>query len=210
MTTANASKERTPVRGYLRTGTSIWRSTCYPGRQQRVCSRLPVISREEFGLKHRYALILHADEPHPHVHLVVKAVSEQGMRLHTTPATLREWRREFARHLREQGIAAMRLSGLLVGRCGRPRKTVRTGEPTRRFHPRTRMESVAAEVVRGDLQVEPGKSLLYARIRNRSREICSREFQPHKIKRDHLLARTSECHVTQRTSIAGGADEVCE
>jgi hypothetical protein len=31
--------------------------------------------REEFALKHRYAFVLHTDEPHPHVHAVVKAVS---------------------------------------------------------------------------------------------------------------------------------------
>src|SRR5580692_8974984 len=63
-------------------------------------------AREEFALKHRYALVLHTDEPHPHVHLVVKAVNEQGVRLNVRKATLREWRREFARHLRDQGIAA--------------------------------------------------------------------------------------------------------
>lgn len=63
-------------------------------------------ARKEFALKHRYALVLHTDEPHPHVHLVVKAVSEQGERLNIRKPTLREWRREFARHLRDQGIAA--------------------------------------------------------------------------------------------------------
>jgi type IV secretory pathway VirD2 relaxase len=63
-------------------------------------------AREEFALKHRYALVLHTDEPHPHVHLVVKAVSEQGVRLNIKKATLRAWRHEFARHLRQQGIAA--------------------------------------------------------------------------------------------------------
>ncbi|MBB6095628.1 hypothetical protein HNQ60_004519 [Povalibacter uvarum] len=62
--------------------------------------------REEFGLKHRYAFVLHTDEPHPHVHAVVKAVSEQGERLHIRKATLRRWRAEFARHLREHGVAA--------------------------------------------------------------------------------------------------------
>src|SRR5207248_11141326 len=61
---------------------------------------------EEFGLKHRYAMVLHTDEPHPHVHMVVKAVSEQGVRLHIRKATLREWRREFARQLHALGIAA--------------------------------------------------------------------------------------------------------
>lgn len=62
--------------------------------------------REEFGLKHRYAFVLHTDEPHPHVHAVVKAVSEQGVRLHIQKATLRHWRQEFARHLRAHGIEA--------------------------------------------------------------------------------------------------------
>jgi len=63
-------------------------------------------AREEFALKHRYAMVLHTDEPHPHVHMVIKAVSEQGERLHIRKATLREWRREFARHLRALGVAA--------------------------------------------------------------------------------------------------------
>src|SRR5882672_3024855 len=55
--------------------------------------------REEFALKHRYAMALHTDEPHPHVHVVIKAISEQGRRLHIRKATLRDWRAGFARHL---------------------------------------------------------------------------------------------------------------
>jgi hypothetical protein len=51
-------------------------------------------------------MVLHTDEPHPHVHMVVKAMSEQGVRLNIRKATLREWRREFSHHLREQGIEA--------------------------------------------------------------------------------------------------------
>lgn len=51
-------------------------------------------------------MVLHTDEPHPHVHLVVKAVSEQGERLSISKVTLRGWREQFARHLRERGIAA--------------------------------------------------------------------------------------------------------
>jgi hypothetical protein len=49
---------------------------------------------------------IHTDEPHPHVHTLVKAVSEEGVRLNIRKATLREWRQEFARHLRAQGISA--------------------------------------------------------------------------------------------------------
>ena len=64
------------------------------------------LAREEFALNHRYAMVLHTDQDHPHVHLVVKAVSEEGKRLNIRKATLRGWRRQFAAHLRAQGIAA--------------------------------------------------------------------------------------------------------
>jgi hypothetical protein len=66
----------------------------------KVLAAVKSFAREEFGLKHRYAMVLHTDEPHPHVHMVVKAMSEQGVRLNIRKSTLREWRREFARHLR--------------------------------------------------------------------------------------------------------------
>jgi hypothetical protein len=73
---------------------------------KRVLEAVRNFAREEFGLRHRYATVLHTDEPHPHVHMVVKAVSEQGVRLNIRKDTLRTWRREFARHLRNQGVAA--------------------------------------------------------------------------------------------------------
>jgi predicted transcriptional regulator len=72
----------------------------------KVLAAVKNFAREEFGLKHRCAMVLHTDEPHPHVHMVLKAVSEQGQRLNIRKATLREWRREFARHLRAQGVVA--------------------------------------------------------------------------------------------------------
>lgn len=78
-----------------------------PGTPPRkVLEAVKNFAREEFGLKHKYAMVLHTDEPHPHVHMVVKAVSEQGERLNIRKATLREWRREFARRLRALGVPA--------------------------------------------------------------------------------------------------------
>lgn len=62
--------------------------------------------REQFGIEHRYAFVLHTDRTHPYVHVVVKAMSERGVRLHIKKPTLRRWRLAFARHLREQNIAA--------------------------------------------------------------------------------------------------------
>ncbi len=73
---------------------------------QKVLSAVRNLAREEFYGQHRYAMVLHTDEPHPHVHLVLKAVSEQGVRLNIRKATLRHWRSQFASHLRGLGVAA--------------------------------------------------------------------------------------------------------
>jgi hypothetical protein len=119
-------------------------------------------AREEFALKHRYALVLHTGEPHPHVHLVVKAVSEQGVRLNISKATLREWRREFARHLRDQGIAANATERAVRGEI-RTRKLdgiYRAAQRGDSSHRRARVEEVADQLVRGHVHVEPGKSTL--------------------------------------------------
>ncbi len=119
-------------------------------------------AREEFALKHRYAMVLHTDEPHPHVHVVVKAVSEQGERFNIRKATPRDWRREFARHLRAQGIAANATDRYLRGET-KPHKldgihrAVLRGDST---HMRARAEAVASELLKGDLRVERGKSNL--------------------------------------------------
>lgn len=73
---------------------------------QKVLSAVRNFAREEFYGNHRYAMVLHIDEPHPHVHLVLKAVSEQGVRLNIKKASLRQWRSQFASHLRGLGVAA--------------------------------------------------------------------------------------------------------
>jgi MobA/VirD2-like, nuclease domain len=64
-----------------------------------------VFAREKFA-RHRFAMALHTDQGHPHVHMVVRAKGEQGERLNIRKATLREWRRDFAQRLREQGVEA--------------------------------------------------------------------------------------------------------
>ena len=119
-------------------------------------------AREEFALKHRYALVLHTDEPHPHVHLVVKAVSEHGERLNVRKATLREWRWEFARRLREQGIPANATERAVRGE-NRSHKTDGIYRATLRGdsrHVRARAEAIAAELLKGSLGAQPGTSTL--------------------------------------------------
>lgn len=68
-------------------------------------------AREEFG-DHQYAMTLHTHDtdprrepaPHPHVHLVVKATTPDGLRLNPRKHDLQRWREGFAKSLREHGI----------------------------------------------------------------------------------------------------------
>lgn len=72
--------------------------------------------REHFGARHRYAMVLHTHQAHPHVHMVVKAENEQGRRLHIDKQMLRQWREEFAQLMREQGVAANATPRVVRGR----------------------------------------------------------------------------------------------
>lgn len=110
----------------------------------------------------RYAFVLHTDEAHPHVHATIKAVSEQGVRLHIKKATLREWRREFARHLREQGIEANATDRAVRGesRTSKLDRIYRAGRRGASTHSRERVEAVAGELLKGGLRIEPGKVAL--------------------------------------------------
>jgi hypothetical protein len=159
---------------------------------EKVLAAVKSFAREEFALKHRYAMVLHTDEPHPHVHMVVKAISEFGERLHIRKATLREWRQGFARHLRELGVEANATERAVRGATG-PRKLdgiyrpAHDGESKRkRFstHMRTREEAVEAELRAGGIKVEAGKSRLVATRKEVERgwravsDILVREGQP--------------------------------
>ena len=73
---------------------------------EKVLAAARKFAREKFDAKHRYVMALHTHQQHPHVHLVVKAENEEGRRLHIDKAMLRGWREDFARLMREQGIAA--------------------------------------------------------------------------------------------------------
>ncbi len=122
--------------------------------------------REEFGLKHRYAFVLHTDEPHPHVHAVVKAVSEQGERLHIRKATLRRWRAEFARHLRAQGVEANATERAVRGQAQKAKldPIYRAMSDPRRIstHELTKVVGIRHAVAKGAPIAGPGRAQLKA------------------------------------------------
>lgn len=109
-------------------------------------------------------MTLHTDQGHPHVHVVVKAVSERGVRLNIRKATLREWRRDFAQYLRDLGVEANATERVVRGQSCKHKtdgiyRAALRGEST---HFRERAESVAQEIARGGLTRESGGERLQA------------------------------------------------
>lgn len=120
---------------------------------EKVLRAVQIFTREKFALKHRYAMALHFDQGHPHVHTVVKAVSEQGARLYIRPHTLREWRRDFAGHLRDLGVEANATERAVRGETRTSKRdevyrAMLRGDST---HMRERIAAVARELSVGNL-----------------------------------------------------------
>jgi Relaxase/Mobilisation nuclease domain len=119
-------------------------------------------AREEFWGQHRYAFVLHTDEAHPHVHVVVKAISEQGTRLNIKKATLRHWRSEFAKNLRRLGVEANATDRAVRGEVRKAKKdgiyrASLRGDSTH-FH--ARANDVADELLKGNVRAEDGNQRL--------------------------------------------------
>lgn len=65
-----------------------------------------VLAQQEFGGRHDYAMALHTDTKHPHVHLTVRTVGHDGVKLNLRKADLQHLRDTFAEKLRQRGIEA--------------------------------------------------------------------------------------------------------
>jgi hypothetical protein len=167
-------------------------------------------AREEFWGQYRYAYVLHTDEAHPHVHLVLKAVSEQGVRLNIKKATLRHWRSEFARNLQQRGVEANATERAVRGE---PQKAMKDGIYRASLrgdssYIRAQVEAVAAELLKGNTHVEPGKRVLVETrraVEGGWRSVASRLAKD----RHHDLARSLQRFIermpsptTERESVA--------
>jgi hypothetical protein len=119
-------------------------------------------ARDQFWGQHRYAFVLHTDEDHPHVHLLLKAVSEQGSRLNIQKATLRVWRSEFARNLRLLGVPANATERAVRGQGHKAKKDgiYRTSLRGDSSYVRAQAEAVASELLQGEIHIDRGKRTL--------------------------------------------------
>lgn len=176
----------------------------------RVLKAVQNFCRETLALQHRYAMALHTDEPHPHVHVVIKAMSERGKRLNIRKETLRQWRSDFARHLRAVGVPANATHRYVRGETS-PRKSdgiyraSLRGEST---HMRARSEEVARELADGGFKVESGKADM---LRTRSEirhawmvlsDILLRQQQPNLAHQIRRFADRMPPPITEKEAIA--------
>jgi relaxase-like protein len=131
-------------------------------------------AESQFGGRHRYAMALHTDQKHPHVHLVVKAKSVEGERLYIRKVTLRAWREEFAKELRARGVAANATTRAVRGQTKSPKKTPihRAAMRGNSTFMQTLARDVGDEIRVGKLTREPGKSTLQS-----TRAVVEREWE---------------------------------
>jgi hypothetical protein len=128
----------------------------------RLMAASQAFARAQFAFQHRYAMVLHTDQAHPHVHPLVKAMSERGQRLHVRKETLRQWRQEFAKHLRAYGVEADATERAVRGKSktGQPDRIYRSERGSRSTRIRDCVTAIAGELKQGRLRVEPGKAKL--------------------------------------------------
>jgi len=133
-----------------------------PTPPDKVFAAARTFARERFGLKYRYAMALHTHQEHPHVHIVVKAEGLDASRLHIDKAMLREWRQDFARMMRDQGIAANATPRAVRGRNkGAERDSRHRTKGRGTSHAlRDKIEGVARELARSGTIRDPAHAKL--------------------------------------------------
>jgi hypothetical protein len=133
-----------------------------PTPPDKVLVAAKTFAREKFGLKYRYAMALHTHQGHPHVHLLVKAEGLNVPRLHIDKAMLRDWRQDFARMMRDQGIAANATPRAVRGRSKGAERDGRCRTKMRRNSRALRdtVEGVARELARSGIIHDPAHAKL--------------------------------------------------
>jgi hypothetical protein len=132
-----------------------------PTPPENVLAAARQFARQKFT-QHRYAMVLHTHQQHPHVHLVVKAENEMGRRLRIDKQLLRDWREHFAQLMREQGIAANATPRAIRGENtrGRSERIFRAQRYGKSTAMRDRMTGIAKELQRTGTIEDPARARL--------------------------------------------------
>ncbi len=166
------------------------------------------LAHQEFGGRHEYVMALHTDTKHPHVHLTLRTVGHDGVKLNLRKADLQHLRDTFASKLRQRGIEAESTPRSARG-------VTRRGERTPVYKMRKRGEVVAVDKAKqrevrrdvadhgGQLPDRPWDTAIVAR-RNRvmttysaAAAILARSPDP----KDRALARATEQFTASLTDV---------
>ncbi len=166
------------------------------------------LAHQEFGGRHEYVMALHTDTKHPHVHLTLRTVGHDGVKLNLRKADLQHLRDTFASKLRQRGIEAESTPRSARG-------VTRRGERTPVYKIRQRGEAVAVDKAKqrevrrdvadhgGQLPDRPWDTAIVAR-RNRvmttysaAAAILARSPDPE----DRALARATEQFTASLTDV---------
>ncbi len=132
--------------------------------RQAVKDAARAFAAERFG-NHQYVFAAHDDEKHPHVHLAVKAVDKNGVRMNPRKADLQQWREHFAETLREHGVAANATPRRARGRVRKAEKQELIHMKRRGVEPDVRAAqkaAVVAEVQTGTPRPNPAQAKIEA------------------------------------------------
>jgi len=131
-------------------------------------------AREVFADRFDYVFALHTDAQHPHVHLAIRALGDQGERLNPKKADLETWRQVFAQALRDRGVEAeatpRRARGITRKAERTPLRKIREryeagqGEPARVR--RTAYRDAAKAAFRGETTPMPWEAQMLERQAN--------------------------------------------
>ena len=149
---------------------------------------------ETFGHNHDYVFVQHLDDKHPHVHLTVRSLGQDGKRLNPRKADLQAWRERFACELRLRGIAAEATPRRTRGRVRKADRGAVLAMRKRKMMPdvdRLARKEVLSEVRGGRTVKHPWDEQIKSRqeaIRQHYLDYAA-ELQRSGVPADHELAR---------------------
>lgn len=121
-------------------------------------------AKAEFGDNYSYVFANHDDSPHPHIHICVKAMGKDGIRLNPRKADLQRWREIFAEKLNDHGIEANATKRQVRGITRKPKKqpVVHIEQRNGKSFHRKQLERAASEFIRNGTPItNPLKPKIY-------------------------------------------------
>jgi len=124
-------------------------------------------AKEQFGEKYPYAMVLHTDKAHPHVHLCVRMAPNERKdgKLFIRRETLEEYRQHFAEKMTERGIEAAATPREYRGVIKRGKKIAvyHAEKAGRSTVAKAKMQEAVKEVLSGQQAPEPWRERIKKR-----------------------------------------------